>query len=511
MQRYGRGIGIAERSHMYENDEPTLHDLLGRNSLAERIGREISTCFAPQVYGIHGDWGLGKTSFMHTLHLYLTGECPESHEWSKKTKIPAGWGSEKHTRVVWFEAWRYQHEPNPIVALLQEIRTQLQWSAKIRNVSKKLMEVSIYSALFEIESVSKYLGFKPSGIQRIGEDWESAHYATQLPTHVIRGLLEKAIGDLLPKQANDKAPLPKLVVLIDDLDRCESGMAYRLLEGIKIYLNLKNCVFVLGMDQHLIELAVQSQQCKEMDSGFKSVLASEYVEKICRCIWHLPLVEEPADILYKILARTSEPLKNVDLGGLESAEALDFDNPNLAVAKVVRAYRCLPGNPRKVKAYAEVLRRFIEQVPRPKGTFDVDFEEYVEVASASDMSDRSIGKRKKRTTYRLSKWAALSVAFSIIYHFHRNLYRILEAEPKFFHEIVRWAGTDEIESEGHFRSMRRSRLRREDAGGLELWNSTFSDPMRGDIMRIGELLSALRDTSEEDLLSFILQYPESQG
>jgi hypothetical protein len=94
--------------------------------------------------GIHGDWGAGKTSFLHQLQLYLTGECPqqsrEAVDQIQGAGQPVGHHA-AHVTVVWFEAWRYQQEQAPIVALLQEIRTQLPWYSKALSETRKLGEV----------------------------------------------------------------------------------------------------------------------------------------------------------------------------------------------------------------------------------------------------------------------------------------------------------------------------------------------------------------------------------
>ncbi len=59
------------------SDEPALLDDLERFHLIEKLGDAIAECTPPHAFGIHGDWGAGKTSFLHLLHLYLTGKCPE--------------------------------------------------------------------------------------------------------------------------------------------------------------------------------------------------------------------------------------------------------------------------------------------------------------------------------------------------------------------------------------------------------------------------------------------------
>jgi hypothetical protein len=110
------------------NDEPTLLDLLERRPLLVQVGDAVARCKPPFVFGIHGDWGAGKTSFLHQLQLYLTGECPQQPPEAMKQiegegQLVARYAA--HVTVVWFEAWRYQQEQAPIVALLQEIRTQL--------------------------------------------------------------------------------------------------------------------------------------------------------------------------------------------------------------------------------------------------------------------------------------------------------------------------------------------------------------------------------------------------
>ena len=44
-----------------------LVDALERRELVREVGDSIAECDPPQVFGVHGDWGLGKTSFMHHI------------------------------------------------------------------------------------------------------------------------------------------------------------------------------------------------------------------------------------------------------------------------------------------------------------------------------------------------------------------------------------------------------------------------------------------------------------
>jgi predicted KAP-like P-loop ATPase len=90
------------------SDEPiqkNAADRFGRRGLASEIAEVAATADPPLVLGVHGDWGSGKTSFMRQVQDAL-----------------AQAGHAERIVTVWFEAWRYQNEPAPLVALLQEMR-----------------------------------------------------------------------------------------------------------------------------------------------------------------------------------------------------------------------------------------------------------------------------------------------------------------------------------------------------------------------------------------------------
>ncbi|HEY0076462.1 MAG TPA: P-loop NTPase fold protein, partial [Abditibacteriaceae bacterium] len=242
------------------NDEPIIdeQDLLGRRHLLDVVKHAIAEGKPPQVFGIHGDWGSGKTSFLRQVRYELTGE----HVLGPHDDLPAKLKSEAkgyaaanpHVTAIWFEAWRYQNESAPIVALLHEIRSQITWrnhaAAKTKLSAQKYSEVAIRGGLLQMEQVTKMIGFQASKVQEAGETWEREHLAVSLPSDQIRALLDEVLGQLLPKTNKPEwDEKRRLVVFIDDLDRCEAETAFRLLEGIKIYLNLSRCVFVLGLNQ----------------------------------------------------------------------------------------------------------------------------------------------------------------------------------------------------------------------------------------------------------------------
>ena len=287
--------------------------------MIEEVGEAIANCTPPQVFGVHGDWGLGKTSFLHQVQWYLTGDCPQQPEAAAEEangELPGG----KHAgtvEAVWFDAWRYQNENSPVVALLQEMRAQLSWKKQTASSMRRSAEIAVRGALLSMEDLTKKIGFQYSKIQQANREWESENLASALPSHTLRGLLQSAISQLLPKKSQNGVQ-PRLAVFIDDVDRCEPEAAYRLLEGLKIYLTLDNCVFVLGMNQKAVEEAIKKRMGTEDEepsvraaehsaqaaertarSAKHSARAAAYMEKLCQNVWHLPAIREPEEALFK--------------------------------------------------------------------------------------------------------------------------------------------------------------------------------------------------------------------
>jgi hypothetical protein len=443
------------------NDDPTLLDKLQRRELLERVGEAVATCKPPYVFGIHGDWGAGKTSFLHQLQLYLTGECPQQPEELVAEAESLGQPVARHAAhvtVVWFEAWRYQHEEAPIVALLQEIRTQLPWYSKALSKTRKLGEVAVRSALLSLEDLTKKIGIQASQIEKAGERWEHEHLATVLPSHMVRQHLEHALSTLLGETNVRKAqPRKRLAVIVDDLDRCEPEGAYKLIEGIKIYLNLPNCVFVLGMNQRVVQEAVASR-FKVEDAALRALRAREYLDKLCQSIVHLPLPRAPVALLRGYLDPSAEP-----------------------VCKVLEQFACLPANPRKIKAFANVLQGYLPRLAAELG----------DPGKSADCAKRA-------------------AIFACLYFFHPELYRIVEGQPAFYEEIRRWAQFDKAADHPAFKALDLSeRSLKTDAADTTAtpepqWESAYSDPVEGNVFRIQKLISSFRPIGADEVLAALV-------
>lgn len=371
------------------NDEPTVDDQLQRANSVSRLAKEILDCKPPRVFGVHGDWGAGKTSYLRLLEFYLSGECPACPD-ATDYRLKKLWPSRKapeNISLVWFDAWQYQHEAAPIVALLGEIRAQLSWRKRATRRGKKLFEVGLESALLNLESLTKVIGIKASAIKKTGEEWEKRNHDMVLPTAHLRELLISAINELLG--GDDQ----KLVILIDDLDRCEPKTAYRILEGIKIYLSLPNVVFVLGMDPRLIERAI-AQSLEHIDESKRKALAKEYMEKICQSTHHLDLVLKPHELLQHSFGKSGDPHFRGRL------------------FKIVEEFNVMPANPRKIKAFAHTLSRFMY--------------------CSNTADNEALGEG-------LNRQAGITVMLAAIYHFHTPLYKQLQADHRFYALILEFA------------------------------------------------------------------------
>ena len=394
------------------NDEPALLDTLERGSLIEEIGEAIAHCTPPQVFGVHGDWGLGKTSFLHQVQWYLTGDCPQQPETATvemrnqtaeveenaQVQICGKYGAV--VQAVWFDAWRYQNEDAPIVALLHEMRTQLSWGSRAVNALDRSAKVAVRGALLSMEELTRKIGFQYSTFRQARRDWETESLAATLPSHTLREHLRSAVAQLLPVDIAGPAP-PRLVVFIDDVDRCEPEAAYRLLEGLKIYLTLDNCVFVLGMNQKAIEEAI-AQRMKSMADDHPKMRAAAYMEKLCQNVWRLPAVRNPERVLCELLEQTIEDDTVRDFIG----KGLEVPSPEGVTAQ--SRYQCMPPNPRRLKGLANLIGRLSRRLP-----------------------SHEAGLREEEMILE----ARLLLIVAYIYQFHHDLHVRWEADPGLYNVL----------------------------------------------------------------------------
>lgn len=371
------------------NDLPTLRDSLDWKADVDRINDRIQNCATPHVMGIHGDWGSGKTSFMRQMEYFLGGAMPEDGSISMDSIAPLSKAKrqELNKKIVpiWFDAWRYQNEPAPVVALLHEMRQQMAMLPAVKDKFKKFGIIALETVLNVLPDIGKTIGMEgipsPDKIRKIGERWEKESHSEVLNTNSIRDQLLKTIECLLPgKNA-------RLVIFIDDLDRCNPKGAMRLLEGLKIYLSLPHCIFVIGMNERILVDAISEEVSSGTDD--KKLRASHYLEKICTDIYRLPTPISSLKLLATWIHNKGQCKDLIDALG------------NLI---------CLPPNPRRLKALANQWTRFAECVSYP-------------ILATND--------EKKY-------WAVRVLIAAYIHQFHRDLWERWSHSLDFWSEIKSW-------------------------------------------------------------------------
>lgn len=167
----------------------------------------------PFVIGIDGEWGSGKTTLLTKTYNSI-----------QKVGNPS-W------KLIWFNAWKYE-KYDPVFALYHSIIKELKDAPQqIKDILQNVAEVSLDAFTRKATGMS---------IQEIAGHFEDSlnHMKT------LDSELENAIG-----KEN------RLIVFIDDLDRCDNDKILEILFNIKEVLNAKNTVFILGIDMKKIERA----------------------------------------------------------------------------------------------------------------------------------------------------------------------------------------------------------------------------------------------------------------
>ena len=107
------------------------------------------------------------------------------------------------------------------------------------------------------------------------EKHRKSHFSDPVNAQLFYLAYEKAVRQIV----SDKG---RLLIFIDDLDRCNNQTVFSLLESIKLYLSCRQCIFVFGLDRIHIESALQEAAGYSMDE------ARQYIEKLFQASFYLP-------------------------------------------------------------------------------------------------------------------------------------------------------------------------------------------------------------------------------
>ena len=298
-------------------DEPVNKDnKLGFDQYASALVNIIMGSDPQFTIGIFGGWGTGKTTLMRMMHEKLEGD-----EY-KEFVVP-----------VWFNAWLYEREKHlaiiPLLnTVLEEISRRPELNKLQDNISKAL------SSLISATSVGLSLGIanielNPGEGKNDETDKQETLYYSKFKQ------IEMAL-----KEVNKENNL-RIVVFIDDLDRCAPDKVLEVLESIKIFLGISGFIYVLGLSQNVIETCINN---KYKDLNIKG---EDYVKKIIQIPFRIPQWRETElkDYVNTITGNLETPYKDlfsefndVVINGLENnpREVKRFINSYIATQEVFK-------------------------------------------------------------------------------------------------------------------------------------------------------------------------------
>ena len=263
----------------------------------------------PFTMAVTARWGYGKTSMLglvrDLIRQYGKAKGPE---WTAT-----------HT-TVWFNAWQYEREEEPLVPLLLAIQETLAENVEAhQNVYEKTAPQvwetikKLPGALFDVAAGFKFKGkvgtalwlqlltgikgeieaeVEPGKIiEALRERFSTAEAAGLPETTFMRAMAEfRAISKGLT-DATKEVPVadrPKIVVFVDDLDRCHPDAALKLLDGIKLVLNEPGFVFLLALDKTILEEFLVRRYELEYGASNPGEVGRRYVDKIIQLEIPLP-------------------------------------------------------------------------------------------------------------------------------------------------------------------------------------------------------------------------------
>ncbi|MGC0334618.1 hypothetical protein RKD23_007608 [Streptomyces sp. SAI-170] len=265
----------------------------------------------PLTVGVFGSWGAGKSSFLKL--------------WEKRF-------TKDDVRTIWFNPWKYDRKVEVWAALLHTILAELEQEEKLKDKALRLAKAATWLSVRAGLGAAAALGtggvIKGEAVDQMLQDISVRDSEQYRQINSFESDFASAVREFV-------GPEGRLVVFVDDLDRCTPESAMTVLESLKLFLAETQCVFVLALDLDVLAAVATNKFGDALKGAPPEVVSGmAYLDKIVQLPFFLPDVG--FDTLRAAYATAVPDLADSDFfwGLLQTS---------------------LGGNPRRLKRYLNVL------------------------------------------------------------------------------------------------------------------------------------------------------------
>ena len=274
------------------SDTESKEDYLNFGEVSQIVTEILETeAMLPVSIGVFGNWGAGKSSLLNLIEQQIKPD-----EWI----------------VIKFDAWLYQGFDDARAALFEVIASHLIQVAKndktIWEKSKNLFAridglrlaglvaegAALAAGLPTFGLVSKIFGTAQNALDGIQNETESKQVVETVKEIVDseKNLIKSKEQQTPPKQIDEfrkeygeilQELGKKLVIVIDNLDRCLPANAIQTLEAIRLFLFLNHTAFIIAADEEMIRHSVAEHY---KDLSYRHQI--DYLDKLIQIPIHVP-------------------------------------------------------------------------------------------------------------------------------------------------------------------------------------------------------------------------------
>ncbi len=309
-------------------------DYLGYSPYAKAFADLIASPHTepPLTIGIFGDWGVGKSFLLKSIKNELASGLFAEGNREQLARV----------RTIEFNAWEYSAHEQIWPGLVRKILDHMEeclpggwwrlWWVRIQRNFRRQLNKERGRILFLLVSIPMGLAIAAilaggdltlalqvasillagGALKFLGElvsnplgSWiikvfQSDGYGKQI------GIMEAIAADLRFLGARMKSPEERILVIVDDLDRCEPDRTVEMLKAVKLLLDFDRFIVLLGIDARIVGSAVEKHY--ENLLGKAGATGSQYLDKIIQIPFQIPPPsdEEVEFFIYQLTERPSE-------------------------------------------------------------------------------------------------------------------------------------------------------------------------------------------------------------